>query len=166
MWIDLLTVLTNPDVVNATLEVKKDLNSNFVASMNLTLGHNLSHVIALYNFSTPKDKNDKNYTKMIIKRSIDICRISKGKSNNMVDQIGKMMLDEIVKYADFEVKCPFTAGEIHMKNLVINNHYIPKFLVSEKFKFSWYCKLMGKIESKPKFFHIFTLKAIGSIKGD
>lgn len=76
--------------------------------MNLSLGFNLSQVIALYNFSTPKDKNDEKFSKLIIKRSLDICRMSKGKANNMVDQIGKLMLDEIVKYADFEIKCPFS----------------------------------------------------------
>jgi hypothetical protein len=61
-------------------------------------------IVALYNFSIPRDKDDREFRKLIIKRNIDVCRMAKG---NKGDQIGKLIMDEIAKYIDFEIDCPF-----------------------------------------------------------
>lgn len=97
----------DPKNSNTTVSFFKDSNNSFVASIDIFLVHNLSQVFALYNFSIPKDKNDNDYGKLITKRNMDICRLATAKTT-VVDKIRKLLIDEIEKHADYEVKCPFS----------------------------------------------------------
>lgn len=64
----------------------------------------MAKVVIVYNFSIPLDKNDRQFSRLLIKKNVDVCRIAKG---NFGDRIGKMIIDEISKYADYELNCPF-----------------------------------------------------------
>lgn len=104
-------MISNPEIAKVTWNLLQDDHENFVVSTNVSLYHNISKVIAVYNFTVPNDKNDNEYKKLIMKRNADVCRMAKG---NISNKIGNMMIDEIEKHANFEVKCPFTK----VKNLI------------------------------------------------
>lgn len=81
------------------------------------------------------DKNDHQFSKLIVKKNVDVCRIAKG---NMGDKIGKMIMDELAKYADYELKCPFTKVcsltlkrksniNAKSKNFILRNIFLLKF---------------------------------------
>lgn len=76
--------------------------NNFAISLNLSLKTEVTKVFAFCNFSIPSDKNDRACSRVVLKRMVDICKVT-----TILSSIGKIMLEEVTKHADFEVKCPF-----------------------------------------------------------
>jgi hypothetical protein len=93
----------NLKLSNVTWTLNKDERGNFLTSANVSLNFDVFKLVALYNFSIPSDNEDREFKKMLIKSNLDVCRMAKG---NRGDKIGRFMMDEIAKYADFDMKCP------------------------------------------------------------
>lgn len=101
-------MISNPKINNITWSLIQDDELNFVISANVSLNVNISKIIALYNFTIPRDKDDREYKRLIVKRNADVCRMAKG---NKGDKIGKSIYDEVTRSADFDVKCPISKVE-------------------------------------------------------
>lgn len=103
------TAISSPKFANASCSVYKDSTDHFITSINVSLFYDVSKVVIVYNFSIPRDKDDRQFSKLLMKKNVDVCRMANG---NMGDKIGKMIMDELSKYADYEIKCPFRMVKI------------------------------------------------------
>jgi hypothetical protein len=56
------------------------------------------------NFNIQKDKNDRNYERQIFQTSTNVYRMSE---SVLGDFIAKMIMKDLRKFIDFDVKCPF-----------------------------------------------------------
>lgn len=96
-------MISNPKITNITWSLFQNEELNFVISANVSLSIDITKIIALYNFTIPRDNDDHEFKRLLVKRNADVCRMAKG---NKGDKIGKTILDEVVRSADFDLKCP------------------------------------------------------------
>ena len=57
-----------------------------------------------FTLSVAKDKNDRNFEKTILTTNVNICKMLSGVTG---DFISRLLKQELHKFADFELKCPF-----------------------------------------------------------
>lgn len=76
------------------------------SSINITVyyAEDIEKQMIHYEIYVQKDKLDRNYGRQLIKSSINVCRMVGG---ILSDFVAKMIMDDIQKYIDFELKCPF-----------------------------------------------------------
>ena len=93
----------------------------------MTLGYEVTKAMVVYNFSIPKDKDDRRFSKMLMKQNIDVCRIAAALKG---DQFTKMIREVLTKHTNFELKCPFKKVRKSLKNFwewtlsILLNFYI------------------------------------------
>lgn len=73
--------------------------------MNITMdfAYDISKMMIYFVFSIAKDKNDKNYEKIILKSNVNACKMISGIQG---DFLTKMIMEDFKNFADFELKCP------------------------------------------------------------
>ena len=84
------------------LATKPEAAKTFI-NVTLDLAYDVTNVTVLFSFSIPKDKNDKNFERVILKSSVNLCKLFKGNVGNF---LGKTLTELFDKFADFEPKCP------------------------------------------------------------
>lgn len=70
----------------------------------IDLAYEISKVTVQFTVSTPKDKNDKNFERNLIKSNVNGCRLINGVVG---DFLSKMIMSNLRNHSDFELKCPF-----------------------------------------------------------
>lgn len=73
-------------------------------NISVNLAYEVSKIMISFSFAVPKDKNDKNFERIIIKSTVNVCKMFQGV---MGDFIVKTIMDVLQKSVDFEMKCPF-----------------------------------------------------------
>lgn len=94
---------SDPEIANFSSVIAK--NSQGISVMNVTIdfAYEISKMMIFFEFSIPKDKNDKNYEKVLIKSNVNACRMVNGIQG---DFLTKMIMEDFKNFADFELKCP------------------------------------------------------------
>jgi hypothetical protein len=92
------------EVANFSAVITKNSNDDSVMNMTIDFSQEVSKMMVFFTFSIPKDKNDKNYERTLIKSNVNACRMISG---IIGDFLTKMIMEDLHKYADFELKCPF-----------------------------------------------------------
>lgn len=105
-----------------------------------------------------KDSNDNEYTNVLLRTSVDVCNLSKGVIGNFVS---KILMENFKKSANFEMKCPFEAGNHSITNLEVSDKFIP---MVKEFQFLYQSKAFGKLFKQKKFVNIYTYKIYGVFK--
>ena len=126
---------------------------------NMTIQQKVDMIkqVLLVSINRPKDENDRDYQLSILKTSIDLCKISKGVLSNI---FVKTFMENFIKSADYQMKCPFLKGSYNMYNHHLNEKFLP---FPQKTKFYIEMKCLGKqIIGKP-FVPMFAWKAFCTV---
>lgn len=94
---------SDPEIANFSSIITKSSNGISVMNITMDLAYEVSKMMLYFVFSIPKDKNDKNYEKILIKSSVNACRMVNGIQG---DFLTKMIMEDFRNVADFELKCP------------------------------------------------------------
>jgi hypothetical protein len=150
------------------------------SSMNITYYYGADIVKELIQFEifVQKDQNDRNYERQLIKTTINVCKMADG---ILGDFVARMIMDDLHKFIDFDLKCPFRRvrcdlqnfgvhcihefqGFYNLKNFMLTDKYVPIRMLKNNVKFSLMARVSGKIERKRGLIHLFTVKAFGEIQ--
>jgi hypothetical protein len=95
--------LDNPEF--GKIAIKTAIGPTGSSLMNITffLNQDVTVVKCLVVFSIPKDKNDRNYENIVIKTTVDVCKMLQGVTGNFIT---RMAMENIKDMVDFELKCP------------------------------------------------------------
>lgn len=102
--IDNLVSSVNPMYVNLTHNIAKAESGETTFNMTVYYGTEIIKVMALISFNVQKDKNDRNCERELIRTSINICKMAQGV---LGDFIAKMIMQDLHKFIDFDMKCPY-----------------------------------------------------------
>lgn len=114
----------------------------------------------LVTFAIPKDKNDQNYENVVLKSSINACKMFQGITG---DFISKMIMDDFKPHVDVDLKCPFKQGLIHVTNFGFNDKYLPIYMLAENVTFTMMINATGKVPNSKGLVYLFTTKMFGKI---
>lgn len=99
-----IKVLTaNSELANATFQFGENDKKETVFNFTVNYKYELPAMTAMLFFAVNKDKTDLNYERVLVKNSINICKMLKGVTG---DFLTKMLLDSIARSSDVPLKCP------------------------------------------------------------
>jgi hypothetical protein len=100
---DSIIATTDPQYANFTAIITK--RSRYESSINVTINYAyvVSKMTVLFTLAIPKDRNDKNYERIVINSNVNICRMMQGITG---DFMTKTIMEELHKCVDFEMSCP------------------------------------------------------------
>lgn len=105
-----------------------------------------------------RDTKDTEYTNILLKTSVDICKISDGVLGNFLT---KIVMENFRKSSNFEMKCPFETGNHTVTNLEVSDKFIP---ILREFEFKYQSEMFGKVGKVKKLVHIYTYQVFGVFK--
>lgn len=94
---------SNPEIANFSATIGKTPLGETVLNISVNYLSEVSNMTAFFVMSVNKDKNDNNYEKVLVSSSTNVCKMLKGIA---ADILTKMIMEDIGKSADFELKCP------------------------------------------------------------
>jgi hypothetical protein len=89
---------------NITAVIERNSKGENVLNQTIYTAYDVNNLTVFYTLAVGKDEKDKNYEKVLIRTSVNICRMFQG---NQADFIAKTVMNNLANYADFELKCPF-----------------------------------------------------------
>jgi len=168
---------SNPAYGNITASLAPVNDSDLLLNVQINLKQDVQRITALLTLAMPKDKNDKNYERIVLKSPANICRLGQGRMGNFVS---KMIMEEFGKYADFKVECPFLKvsrnnfhnsllcnslqGSYNINNFILSDKYVPLYLLQENVKYFIILQAMGKVAKSKSLVTLYTIKAFGEIQ--
>lgn len=109
--------------------------------------------------ATPKDDNDKEYSNIFFKTTIDKCKVANGVFSNY---FLKAFMANFVSSADFTVNCKSAAGNYTLTNYQVDDSFIPPML--NKVKLLVFCRHNAKVPNVKALQHIFSWKSYAEIR--
>jgi Protein of unknown function (DUF1091) len=94
----------NPNYANFTQKIQKFDSGDTLVNITYYYAVNVVKLLIQFEFNVQKDKNDRSYERQLIKSTVNVCRMSQGV---MGDFIAKMIMEDIHKFVDFNLTCPF-----------------------------------------------------------
>lgn len=110
-------------------------------------------------FALPRDSKDAEFSKVIMKATVDLCRIQEGVRGNFVI---KMIMEQFENISNI-VKCPLKPKTVDYWNLKVNETFIPSYLLKKDLKFMIEHKVKAKISSSKTLVYIYTLRVVGEV---
>jgi Protein of unknown function (DUF1091) len=94
----------NPNYANFTNSIQKLDSGDTLVNITYYYAVDIVKLITQFEFNVQKDKNDRSYERQLIKTTTNFCKMSQGV---MGDFIAKMIMEDIHKFIDFNLTCPF-----------------------------------------------------------
>jgi Protein of unknown function (DUF1091) len=90
----------------ANFSSKIGVNANDQTSINISLnfGHNITKMTIFFKFSIAKDKNDKNYEKVLLETNVNACKMVGGVVGDIVT---RMIMENLKQHSTIPLKCPY-----------------------------------------------------------
>lgn len=105
LTIDSIAISEEPQFTNVSINITKgDGSGSTVLNICIDFNYEVSKITIQFSIAMPKDKNDKNYERVIIKTTVNACKMFQGV---LGDFVVKTVMDTLRDSADFELKCPF-----------------------------------------------------------
>lgn len=82
----------------------KNKQDDTIMNITVNFAYEVTKIMISFSFAVPKDSNDKNFERTIIKSTVNVCKMFQGV---MGDFIVKTIMDVLHKSVEFEMKCPF-----------------------------------------------------------
>lgn len=136
--------------------------SNGASSVNMTIDffQKLLKIPVYLTFSVPADKKDENFSKIILKVTINICRILDGVAG---DFFSKMIENELKRIASNSFKCPIQKGNYKLDNFIMRDNFLPSYLFTQDIKYLVNAKVMAKVANQKNLVLLFTARSYGLI---
>jgi hypothetical protein len=99
-----VVLFVNPEFGNITIRTGLSPTGRSTINMTAIHFHDMTLFKSLMTCSIPKDKNDQNYENVLIRSSINVCKMLQGVTG---DFITRMLMHGIKNNVDFDMKCPF-----------------------------------------------------------
>lgn len=100
-----ITSFSDPKFANFSSQNFKNAKGISVINITIDLTYPITKAMIQFTVSTPKDKNDKNYEKILIQSNINACRLISGVVG---DFLSKMIMANLKDHVDFDLKCPIS----------------------------------------------------------
>jgi uncharacterized UPF0160 family protein len=94
----------NPIYANFTHNIQKLDSGDTAINITYYYAVDIVKMMIQFEFNVQKDKNDRNYERQLIKSNVNVCRMSQGV---LGDFLAKMIMEDIHKFMDFDMMCPF-----------------------------------------------------------
>lgn len=122
--------------------------------------HFILDYIRLYiTIAIPKDKGDRNYQRKVLQTHFELCKMIRGASSNF---FGQILYDVVTNFADKEtaakIECPFKVGMYSFISIIVEDKFIPKFLLSSDLQLYVILKAVGKVAEEEKTAELLNLK--------
>lgn len=100
-----IKVLTssNHELANVTFQFGENDKNETVFNLTVIYEYELPAMAASFFFAINKDKNDLNYERVLVKSSINICKMLNGVTG---DFLTKMIMESLGRSAEIAMKCP------------------------------------------------------------
>jgi hypothetical protein len=95
--------LDNPEFGRISMKTAIGPTGSTVLNLSLVFNQQITVAKCLVILSIPKDKNDQNYENVVIRSSVDMCKMFQGITGNFLT---RMVMENIKKIIDFDLKCP------------------------------------------------------------
>lgn len=95
---------SDPEIANFSSVITKNSNGDSVMNITIDFAYEVSKAMIYFTFSIQKDKNDKNFEKVLLKSNVNACRMISG---IIGDFLTKIIMEDLMKFVDFQLKCPF-----------------------------------------------------------
>lgn len=158
MVIERILSTSNHEFANFTMVIGS--SSKGAVNISVDIFQDLLQVPIYVTFSIPADKNDENYSKIILKATINICRVIEGVAG---DFMSRMLSKEMRRISDFPLKCPFPKGSYKFTNFIMRDKFLPSYLFVEDIKYLVNAKVMGKIQNHKNLVLLFNARSYGVI---
>jgi hypothetical protein len=132
-------------------------------NISVEIHQDLIKVPVYITFSIPTDSKDEDYSKIILKAPINMCRIVDGVAG---DFISKMIGKELKKISNIPLKCPFPKGNYKFINFIMSDKFLPSYLFSQDIKYLANAKVMAKVANQKNLVLLFNVRSYGSISKD
>ncbi|KAL7045318.1 hypothetical protein ACKWTF_002189 [Chironomus riparius] len=152
--------VSEPEFANFSVVMSKNKQKDTIMNITINFAYEVSKMMISFSFDVPKDNNDKNFERTIIKSTINVCKMFQGV---MGDFIVKTIMDVLHKSVDFELKCPFPKRTFTVTNFLFSDKFLPTYLLVSDFQFMVRAKVMGKVPQHKNLVHLFSTKTVGKI---
>ena len=100
-----IKVLTssNPELANVTFQFGENDKKEPIFNLTVDYEYELPSMVAALFFAVNKDKTDQNYERVLVKNSINVCKMLNGVTG---DFLTKMIMEGIGRSTDISLKCP------------------------------------------------------------
>lgn len=95
--------MNSPENANFSSIISRNSKGDSIMNMTIDLAYEMSKMVIYFTFAVPKEKNDKNYERVIINSNVNVCKMVSGVVG---DFLTKMIMDDLKNLTDFELKCP------------------------------------------------------------
>lgn len=116
-------------------------------------------IFSTMTFALPKDSKDTEFSNVILKATVDLCRMEKGIRGNFVY---KMLVEQGENITSVP-KCPLKPRTVSNYNRMFSDKYIPSYLLISDMKFMMEHRLKAKLSKSKPLVHIYTFRVIGEI---
>ena len=110
--------------------------------------------------SIPKDENDQEYQRNILKVNFNLCRLFNGVTG---DFVSKMISSQLKKISNIPLKCPMTKNQYAFNNFHLNDEFFPSYLLNN-IKSLTEVKAMGKVGNQKNLVLLFVMRVYGSLE--
>jgi hypothetical protein len=83
-FIENIVVNSNSEYANFTASFTNNKEGDLVLNQTINYGFTFDNVILIYTLAIGKDEHDRNYERVLMKTSINICKALKGKASDFV----------------------------------------------------------------------------------
>jgi len=104
MTFDSVISTSNPLYANFSSTIHKINVTDTLLNVSFEYFQDVAKFTVKFRLSVPKDKNDRNYEKVVLESATNICKMAKG---IIGDFLVRMIMEDFSKFANFNISCPF-----------------------------------------------------------
>lgn len=151
---------SNFQFANFTILLANSTKGSTTMNISVEIHQDLLQIPVYVRFGIPADKNDKEYSKTILKVTINYCRMVEGVA---ADFVSRMLLDDLRNVSNIPFKCPFPKGLYKFTDYVLNDKFFPSYLLSQDINYLTTAKIMAKVAGQKSLVMLFNTKTYGTI---
>lgn len=88
---------------NFSARIGKNHNGESYINCSISYGYEITKMTVLFKFSIPQDKNDNDFQKILVNSNVNVCKMMSGV---MGDFLSKMIMEDLKKCSNIDLKCP------------------------------------------------------------
>lgn len=109
-------------------------------------------------FALPRDSKDTEYTNVVMKATVDLCKMREGVRGNFITRMVMEFFDSLKEPI---LKCPLKPRYTECWNYKLTSSQIPTYLLINDIKFMLEMRHKAKLSNSKLLIHIYTLKLYG-----
>lgn len=149
--IEKIISISNEKYFNVSTSIGSDNSVNITGDAF----HTIDDLRVYMTVGLPSENNIQKYERIIFKTTYDVCKLLNGKVG---DFLSRTIYVVMKKFANRNVKCPTRVGRYEITSIVIEDDFLPKFLLFNDLRGCVTGKLIGKLTPERKTIEMVTMK--------